>query len=438
MNLRNLTFRGHSIYYGWVIVTGLAMIIMVSVGMLGVNFGLFIDPISRELGVGQAFFGWAQSGRLLGTAASGFFIGYILDRYGARWLLLIAGLLVGGAMLAMSSISEGWQIVVIFVLMGLIGLQGAGGNLYTTVSISNWFLRKRSKAMSRVFLGVPVGIFIMAPLTAYLIENVGWRDTVIILGLIGGGVVVLVSLIMRRRPEDMGLLMDGDSPGEMEADSLDSSEEEGQHTDSVSTSFEYSWTRAEALRSPAFWKLSIAFGISQFANSTAMLFRVPHFINRGIDPQIVAYSLSFEAIVVFAITFPVGYAAARFKLRYLLILSHLIRVSVILFMFVTTEAWHVFLANALFGISATSQMIVMSVMWPDYFGKANIGSIRGLTLPLITAFAFAGAPLAGMAYDIYGSYQPAWLLSIGLLVISAFLFLVTPKPTPPERAMSYD
>ncbi len=438
MNLRNLTFRGHSIYYGWVIVTGLSMVIMVSVGMLGVNFGLFIEPISRELGVGQAFFGWAQSGRLLGGAVSGFFIGYILDRYGARWLLMLAGLLVGGAMLAISSISEGWQIVVIFVLMGLIGLQGAGSNLYTTVSISNWFIRKRSKAMSRVFLGVPVGIFVIAPLTAYLIENMGWRDTVVILGLVGGVVVVLVSFLIRRRPEDMGLLPDGDSPGEMLAHSQESNEEKGRHSDSVSTSPEYPWTRAEALRSPAFWKLSLAFGLTQFANSTAMLFRVPHFIKIGIDPQIVAYSLSFEAVVVFGTTFLIGYAAARFNLGYLLILSHLVRVSVILLMFVTTEVWHVFLANALFGISATSQMIVMSVMWPDYFGKANIGSIRGLTLPLITAFAFAGAPLTGIAYDVYGSYQPAWLVAIGLLIISAVLFLVTPKPTPPKEAVSYD
>ncbi|MEE8419563.1 MAG: MFS transporter, partial [Dehalococcoidales bacterium] len=395
MNFRNLTFRGKPVYYGWVIVGGLSLVIMVSMGLLGINFGLFIEPMSRELGVGQAFFGWAQSGRLIGSAASGFILGHILDRYGARVPMAIAGLLVCGLMLMMGNITDGWQIVGIFVLLGLLGLQGAGGSLYAIVSISNWFMRKRSKAMSRVFLGTPIGIFIVAPLTAYLIQEIGWRDTVMILGLAGGVVVFLVALVIRRRPEDMGQLMDGDSPDENQTLGGDSKEGQGRKPDPVPAREEYSWTRAEAVRSPTFWKLSVAFGLSMFARSTANLFRVPHFVSRGISAQMVAYSLSFEAVVVFAIAFPVGWAAARFQLRYLLILSHVVSMSVILLMFIASEVWHVFLINALFGISATSQMIAMGVIWPDYFGKDNVGSIRGLTMPITTALSFSGPPLAG-------------------------------------------
>lgn len=434
MNLHNLTFRGKPIYYGWVIVGGLSMVTMVSMGMLGINFGLFIDPMSRELGVGQAFFGWAQSGRLLGSAASGFILGHILDRYGARWPMAVAGLMVCGAMVVLARVTEGWQIIATFMVMGLVGLQGVGGNLYTMVSISNWFMRKRSKAMSRVFLGAPIGIFIVAPLTAFLIENIGWRNTVVILGIAGGALVFLVALFMRRRPEDVGQQMDGESDEESRALSEDSRGGEGRQSDIALVSDEYSWTRAEALRSPAFWRLSIAFGLSMFSLTTVSLFRVPHFVNQGIDPQIVAYSLSFEAVIVFAVAFPVGYAAARFQLRYLLTLSNLLTVGVLLLMFVTTEVWHVFLINALFGISATSQMIVMGVIWPDYFGKTNIGVIRGLTMPITTALSFAGPPMAGMVFDVYGSYEPAWWVAIFVIVVSVALFLVTPKPPLPPSA----
>ncbi len=434
MNLHNLTFKGKPLFYGWVIVGGLSLVTMVSMGMLGINFGLFIDSMSRDLGVGQAFFGWAQSGRLLGSAASGFILGHILDRYGARLPLALAGVLVGGAMLVLARVSEGWQIVAVFTLMGLLGLQGVGGNLYTVVPISNWFVRKRSKAMSRVFLGTPIGLFIIAPLTAYLIENIGWRDTVVILGIAGGIIVFLIALIIKRRPEDIGQLPDGESPEESRALSEDSREGDWQQSDSASALEEYSWTRAEALRSPTFWRLSIAFGFSMFAISTSNLFRIPHFVNRGIDPQIIAYSLSFEAAIGLAVALPVGYAAARFQLRYLLILANLISVIVILLLFVATEVWHVFLINGLFGAFATGMMITMGVIWPDYFGKTNIGVIRGLTMPITTALSFAGPPLAGWFYDTYGSYEPAWWISIFVTVISIVLFLITPKPPIPATA----
>jgi MFS family permease len=437
MNFYNLSFREKPIFYGWVIVSGLGLVTMVSMGMLGINFGLFIEPISRELKIGQTFFGWAQSARLLGSAASGLVLGRILDRYGARWPMAIAGILICGVILMMSIIQEGWQVVAIFLMMGLIGLQGGGGNLYTVVTISNWFVRKRSQAMSRVFLGTSIGILIFAPLTAYLIESIGWRNATVILGIVGGVVVLLVALLIRRKPEDIGQFIDGNSIQVPDIDNNGPIEGEQQQDDPDETLEEYSWTRAEAIHSPAFWKLSLAFGLAAFANGTIQLFRVPHFVSRGIDPQIVAYSLSFEAVIVLAIIMPIGYAAGRIRLRYLLIGSQLVRVIVILLMFVTTEAWQAFVANGLFGIAATSQMIIMSIIYPNYFGKANIGSIRGLALPVTTALSFAGAPFAGIIFDVYGTYELAWIVAISFAIISSVLFLFTPKPTPPVQLNSY-
>jgi predicted MFS family arabinose efflux permease len=433
MNLFNLSFRGKPIFYGWVIVFGLGLVTMVSMGMLGINFGLFIEPISRELDIGQSFFGWAQSARLLGSAASGFILGRILDRYGARWPMVFAGILVCGVMIMMSNISEGWQVVAIFLVMGLLGLQGGGGNLYTVVSISNWFVQKRSQAMSRVFLGTSIGILIFAPLTAYLIEHIGWRNANIILGIVGAMVVVIVALLIRRTPGDIGQSIDGISTKDIGADPTASSETETQEERTEKDEDEYSWTRKEALRSPAFWKISLAFGLAAFANGTVQLFRVPHFVSRGIDPQIVAYSLSFEALVVLAVIVPVGYLATRYRLRYILIGSQLVRVIVVLVMFTATHAWQAFLANGLFGVAATSQMIIMSIIYPNYFGKANIGSIRGLALPVTTALSFAGAPFAGIVFDIYGTYELAWIVAIACAIIASILFLVTPKPASPVR-----
>lgn len=431
MKLSHLTFKGRPVFYGWIIVAALALEGMVSTALLGINFGLFINPISKELGVKQAFFGWAQTARLAGTAASSYPIGRLLDRYGARWPMMAAGILVGIAVLAMSGITAGWHMLVLFVFMGLNGLQGVAGNLYAMVPISRWFVRDRGKAMSRVVMGTIVGIFIAAPLTQFLIGGIGWRSTMVALGIAGGVLIALLALPIKREPAEMGLLPDGDSreghPGEEGGRGEKPETKDGKHT-------EYSWTRAEAVRSFAFWKLAVAFGISMFAVSTFGLFRVPFFVSRGIDPQIVAYTLSVEAVGNFAMTFPIGYAMARVQARYLMVFSLLASVGSFLVAMATTQVWHAFLATSLFGIGAVSRTILQNTMWPDYFGSRNVGSIRGLAMPLMMAFSFGGAPFAGMVRDATGSFLPAWWVAIGLLALSALLFLVTPKPTTPKSS----
>lgn len=430
MKLSNLTFRGKRIYYGWIMVAGLAAEGMVSTALLGINFGLFINPISKELGIKQSFFGWAQTARLAGTAASSFPIGRLLDRHGARWPMMVAGILVGAAVMTMSRISVGWQMLALFALMGLNGLQGVAGNLYAMVPLSHWFRRNRGKAMSMVVLGTPIGIFIAAPLTQFLISSQGWRSTLVMLGLTGGIVIALLALLIRRAPEEMGLLPDGDSP-DQQADAQ-SENKEKQPGKGVNIA-EYSWTREEAVRSFTFWKLSVAFGLSMFAASTLGLFRIPFFVSRGIAPQIVAYSLSFEALVNFIMTFPISYAIPRIQPRYLLVLSSLSTIGSFLTAMATTQVWHAFLATSFFGMGAVSRAILQNTLWPDYFGPRNVGSIRGLSMPLTMAFSFGGAPIAGMVKDATGSYDAAWWVAIALLVLSAALFLMTPKVAAPKK-----
>ncbi len=434
MNLHNLTFRGKPIYYGWVIVTGMALVSVVGSGMLGVNYGLFIESIGQEMGIGSTFFGFAQTGRLIGVAASSALVGYLLDRYGAGRPLLVAGILFGSATVAVSFITEGWQMVAIFVLMGAIGLRAQGGNLFAMVPISRFFVRDRGKAMARVFLGTPIGIFITAPLTVLLINNIGWRSTLVVLGTVGGVVTVLVSFLMRRSPEDMGLLPDGDSPDKV-APSKERPDQGNQQPQAARGAMaEYSWTRSQATHTFTFWKLSVAFGLTMFAGSTIGLFRIPHFVEQGISAQIVGYSLSVEALVAFAIVFPVGYALSRFQPRYLLVLSSMAMAGSYLTTMFTTKVWHVFVANSLFGMGAASRGVLMNTLWPNYFGSRNIGKIRGLSVPITMAFSFAGAPIAGMVKDNTGSYLPVWWVALFLIAASAALFLATPKPTPPAEA----
>ena len=416
------------LYYGWVLVAGLMAVGAVSTGMGGVNLGLFIKPMRDELGIGTSIFGIAQTARLFGFALSGWIIGRLIDKHGARIPLAVAGLMAGGAMIALSQVTAGWQILLVFFVVGATGLQGGGGSLFMSVPLSNWFIRKRGKAMSIAFIGMPVGIFVFAPLSQLLIDEIGWRDTWLVLG--GGGALItfLVAVfIVRRRPQDMGLRPDGDPPLSVTP---------GQVAGAPLRSFEgeVSWTRAEAVRSSilhpsTFWRLTMIDGLRMLAMSSVGIFRVPYFIDdKGFDASIVAWSLSAEAIFAVFVSLPTGWAVDRYQPRYVAAVSTVLMIAGFLLTMTASSIVMVFVATSVFGLGVASFIICQNAVWPAYFGHAHIGSIRGFSTPIMLIFSAVGAPLTGIVRDTTGSYQPAWIVGTIGLAIAVLLLLVTPKP----------
>ncbi len=418
------------IFYGWYVVAGLALVSLVSVSMAGINFGFFIRPMQEDLDISETFFGWAQSARMLGFGVTSFLIGRMLDRYGARWLLIVVGIVVGGLVVAIGAIQADWQLLAIFALIGAVGMQGAGGNLYASVPIARWFWRKRGKAMSMAFMGIPAGI-LLTPVVTYLINTVGWRTSFVIIGIFGGAVIVLVAVfIIRRAPEDMGLAPDGEPPSP--AASIEGGSEE-QRSES-----EFSWTRGQAMRSWTFWRLILIYGLLFLSFGAVGLFRTPYFEDQGVDRQVIGFAFSAEAIASVIAAIPAGWALDRFQIRYVAAVPIAILIGAIFATIAAATAWQVFLATILFGLGAASTGVASNVIWPAYFGSLHIGAIRGRAMQIMMLFNVAGAPFAGFMKDSTGSYIPAWWAAIGGLAIAASLLLVTPKPKPPEADRASD
>lgn len=428
--LKNLVdvLRGRRrLFYGWYMVAGLATVSLVSVNMAGISLGFFVRPMQAELDISDAYFGWAQSARLIGFGLTSFLVGRMLDRHGARWPLVVAGILAGALVVALAGIQQGWQFVTLFVFIGMIGMQGGGGNLYASVPIARWFRRNRGKAMSMVFLGIPAGIFLI-PIVAYLINNIGWRATFFVTGVFGGVVVVLVALlVIRRSPEDMGIGLDGDPlDGDAGADASDDA--------GPRPAAEYSWTRQQALRSSAFWRLVVVYGLLFLAMSTVSLFRTPYFEDQGVSRQTIGFAFSAEAVASVLAAIPAGWALDRYQLRYVAAIPLVIMVGAVLATMAASNTWQVFLATCLFGVGAASSSIANSVVWPDYFGSLHVGAIRGRAMQLIMFFAAAGSPFAGFIKDTTGSYFPAWWAAIAGLIIAVLVLLTTPRPPTPSSA----
>src|SRR5262249_42661867 len=157
-------------------------------------------------------------------------------------------------------------------LMGVVGMSGPGA-LVTSVPVTKWFVRKRGRALAFMSLGVPVGGILFVPLSQVMIDAVGWRQTWLGLAALGGGRSVPLSLlVLRRQPEDMGLLPDGDPAGPTI----------NHQPSTINPSDDPSWTRAAALRSPTFWRLLIVFSIVQMSISSVAVHRIPSFMDRGL------------------------------------------------------------------------------------------------------------------------------------------------------------
>ncbi len=398
-------------HYRWVVVGALVIIGAMSVALAGPITGFFIPVMHEDLGIALFYFGIAMSSRQLCFALVSPFLGRMIDRYGARGLLLLVGLFAGLLVVSLSLVTSGWHLVVIIGLLGIIGLQGAGGDLFGGVVLAKWFgPAERGRAMSIAFIGVPLGILVLSPTVQYGIDTVGWQTTWQILGA-GGALLMLVAAALIR-PSPMETRPLEDLPDPM-AD--------------VSH-----WTREQALRSPTFWKLAVSFGILMFTISTVAMFRVPHFIDRGIDAQWVAIAFSVEAVISAIIAIPIGLLVERFAIHKLTAFGFSFAITMMLITIHTNTVTDVFLATATFGLGAASIVIMQNTIWPQYFGSLHIGAIRGVAMPVTLGFAVIGAPLAGWVRDTTGSFTSIWWATIALMVVAIGLILTTPQPAAPD------
>ena len=330
-------------------------------------------------------------------------------------------------MAGLSALQEGWQLIALYFLLGMIGLEGGGGNLYQAVPLSRWFVKKRGKSMSIAALGTTAGILLFSPLSEYLIDNYGWRSTWLILGCSGSMVVVLIALfIVRKDPQSMGLWPDGDPSLDGDAAIAAS------HGRPVSV--EYSWSLKHTVRSRVFWTLVVVHGLRMLSSSTMIVFRIPFFIEHGVSSKLVAWAISIEAMVASFASIIAGRAVDRFNPRVVVVAALLIFIIAFIVTINFAKTFHVFLATALYGVSASSYIIAQNALWPDYFGNAHIGSIRGFSLLATLLFSVLGAPLSGAVKDATGSYIPAWIFSLICLLVAIALMLIVRKPTPHRTA----
>jgi len=400
----------------------------VSMAMGSLNFGLFIKPMGDTLGIGRSWFGWAQTARQGSSALTSPAVGWLIDRYGSRVMLPVAALVTGVAMVALSFLdgaNDALLLVVLFAVMGLVGMSGPGA-LVTSVPVLKWFVRERGRAIAYMGLGIPVGAMVFVPLTQMFIDWWGWEIAWIVLAAIGVGVIVpLAAILVRRQPEDMGLLPDGDS---MHASASEDNEGGNARRHAPQAVEEISWTVKEATRSPVFWSLVATFSMVSLATGTVALHRIPDFADRGFNTTLIAYATAVDAVFAGVATFVFGWTVKYVGARILGALGFSLLAIASVMTIYAADDFTMFTSMSVFGCGIGGMMFLQNFIWADYFGREHVGAIRGFAMPINLIVGGIGAPLAGYVHEWTDTYDIMWWVGVGLMSCSALLLLLTPAP----------
>jgi MFS family permease len=400
-------------YYGWVILGVSSLAAFVSGPGQTFTFSIFVEPLRGDLGWSQAMVTGLYTAGSLTAGLAMVPIGRMLDRYGSRVLLTITGLLFGLATLLMSWVSHPAHLY--FGYAAMRALANGTIPLIASTLVATWFVRLRGRAMIVTRLGEVGAAAALPPLVYWLITSYGWRNAWIVLAF---GIWILIVpagfLLARRSPESVGLLPDGDAvitdgekvDGTLEADP------------------ETQWTLSEALRTRTLWLLLLS-QLSAPLIMTGLTFNhVSIMETKGISAATAAIVLSIQAPVGLGGVFLAGYLSDRFDNRYLLIAAQAGLALAMVWTFVISGPWQAYIYGAILGLSGSISMIANAVIWPNYFGRRYIGSIRGVSMTAMVAFAALGPWPFGLIFTLTGSYDLVMTLFLALpcaCAVSAFL-----------------
>jgi MFS family permease len=410
------------VFYGWWIVLGAILAQFIAMGQ-NQSTNLILGPMTQE-------FGWTRSQFILPTSVGvlisgflGFFVGAQVDRRGARPLLVIGAFISSTALILLAYVQELWQF---WVLRGVVLVLGnvMVGNLVVNITVSKWFVDRRGWAISMAALGVSGWSVLGTQLLRPVVDIYGWRAGWITLGF-ATWALFFIAMLMRRQPEDYGLLPDGRT----------ASDEHTEHgraaIQRAARDLANSFTRGEAARTPQLWLLVLAFGFALTGMTALFAHMLQFFVDAGFTRTEAAFFYSTQGGFSLLAKFIWGGAMQRLPARMLVAVAFSIAGSATLGMvlLVDRSSWQVVAAlSAAWGLGTGGMIPLSEFVWASYFGRRHIGAVRGLGMPFTVMLTSAGPLFASEVFDRTGSYDIAFLTFVGMWFTGAMLILVARRP----------
>lgn len=409
-------------FYGWVIVAVVFLRSYTTAGALWTT-GILSVSMHDDMGWSRTIIFAGITLSTLGAAITGIFWGRFMDKSGgARILSMFSSVVAAICLMSVAFVQEPWHFLLIFgVINGIFGIGPA--QLLMGAIVPKWFIRKRGRAMATSTMGTGLAAFTLPPVIALISESIGWREAWFFLGGLAVFLSVLPSLLLKTQPEDIGQLPDGDSE----------TPKPGAAGRPAAPVTEYSFSRADAFKTPTLWLLMLVSVFGMVSPTAFPTNLVPALVERGFSESTAAISFSAYGLTSFTGRFLWGWLSDKLHIRKtLLIICIYSGITVPLLLLLPGD--FALLAGAAAGLGLGGWVGLNQVMWPVYFGRANIGAITGTVRPMITLSSATGPLYIAALAEYFDSYTISILvMAVSWWLCAMVLFFVRaarqPAPT---------
>ena len=379
--------------------------------------------LERHFGWSRAQLGLALTLTRVESGLIGPLEGYLVDRVGTRWMVLIGLIILGGAWIFFSRVESLWMFYVAYVFMA-VG-QGLGSWIPLMTMLNKWFSRRRSSAIGWANVVSRFGALLLVPAIAWTVADapgrIGWQNTALIMGI---GILVLagpLAGLIRNDPKDYGEVADGEPIRPAAAAGSAGSQAANRQQD---------MTAGEALRTPAFWLIAFGHGFTSMVILAIMTHLGLLMVDKGYSGQDAGWVVSVYTGVAMVFQLVGGYSGDRLSKRVALAFFTSLQAGGVLVLVVADTLPMFYLFGILFGAGFGGRNPLTVAIRADYFGTASFGKILGFSTVPMNLLLLTASPFAGWMFDQRGSYDLAFLVLAGLNMVGALCFLVSARPRP--------
>ncbi len=395
------------IFYGWWIVLACFIVSFYFGGVVFYSFTAFFEPIREEFGWSYAQISLATSLRGLEMGILAPLVGFLVDRFGSRKIILCGTVTVGLGLITLSMTQSLFMFYMAFVLLAF----GAGGctSVVTMTVVTNWFHKRLGLALGIMVSGFGAG-GLLVPVIVKFITLYGWRNTLVILGI---GIWVLgvpMAFVIRDSPEKYGCLPDGleSLPSDLGA------KEEPDDKD---------WAFKEVIKKKGFWYLNLTEAVRMVVLTSVVIHVMPYLSDLGFERSVGGFVAAGIPLISILGRFGFGWFSDFFDKRYVMAAAFcFMAAGMVAFRFINGTGL-VMLFLFLYSPGIGGGMVLRGAILKKYFGRQSFGKLLGITLGSASIGGIIGPTIAGWAFDVLGSYDIVWSGFCVLLAVSIIFIM---------------
>ncbi len=408
-------------FYGWWIVLVCSILGLYGAGTWHYGFGAFVTPVVQETGWSMAIVSGAFSFYRLEAGFAAPVVGFLLDKVGPKILVMGGAFCMAAGMVLLSRATS----VVSFYAAAIVTASGYSFTAESAVGaplIGKWFIKKRGLVTGFYLSWKSLGGLVVPALTV-LIAAYGWRNALLAMAPLTIVVAIPLSFLLKNSPEECGLLPDG--------------EPAGQPFSSISgvsvpaaRKGEVDFTLRETVHTPAFWLLVVCFFCFQMTMSALFVHMIPYLETVGFSASMAAFVVSIVTTVSIAGRIIFGWLSAVFSKKWLLVIAFILQGVGI---FALTQAKTMLLVLPfilLYAPAYGGAPTVRATILGEYYGRKNFGTIYGLMQGISIAAGVGGPVIAGITYDVTGSYYIAFVIFAVVTVATGRSLFCLRRPVP--------